>query len=80
MKNEPRRLELFLYIDYWAGVTPLLGVKTQLAINQKQNSLLTISILKTTMSSFNQKGSSSMTINICEVFGSKPINQVLNSN
>ena len=33
MKNEHGRLELFLYIDHWAGVTPLLGVKTQLAIN-----------------------------------------------
>ena len=35
-----------------------------------QESLLTISILITTMSSFNYKGSLSMTINICEAFGS----------
>ena len=33
-RNEPRRVELFLYIDHWAGVTPLLGVKSQLALNQ----------------------------------------------
>ena len=33
MKNEHRRLELFLYIDHWAGVTPLLGVKSQLAFH-----------------------------------------------
>ena len=33
-RNEHRRLELFLYIDHWAGVTPLLGVKSQLAFNR----------------------------------------------
>ena len=51
-------------IDYWAGVTPLLGVKSQLAIKQKQYNLLTISILIITMSSFTYKGSSSKTMNI----------------
>ena len=69
-ENEPRRLERFLYIHYWAGVTPLLGVKPQLALNQKYN-LLTISILKTAMSSFNHKGSHTMKMNRYKVFGQK---------
>ena len=46
MKNEHRRLELFLYIDHWAGVTPLLGVKSQLAFHKYKTIYLQFKLLK----------------------------------
>ena len=65
VKNEPRRLELSL-----DGVTPLTRCEISIGPQPEQYNLLTISILIITMSSFNYKGSISMTINICEAFGS----------
>ena len=70
MKNKPRRLELFLYIDYRLGSHPYIRREISIGPQPEQYNLLTISILIITMSSFNYKGSSSMTMNICEAFGS----------
>ena len=70
MKNKPRRLELFLYIDYRLGSHPSIRREISVGPLTEQYNLLTISILIITMSSFNYKGSISMTKNICETFGS----------
>ena len=70
MKNEPRRLELFLYIDYSLGSQPSMRREISIGPQPEQYNMLTISILIITMSSFNYKGSISMTKNICEAFGS----------
>ena len=52
-----------------AGATPLTRRKISIGPQPEQYNLLTISILITTMSSPNCKGSMSMTMNMCEAFG-----------
>ena len=64
VKNEPRRLELFLYIDYRLGSHPSIRREISIGPQPEQYNLLTISILIITISSFNYKGSISMTTNI----------------
>ena len=70
MKNEPRRLELFIYIDYRLGSHPSIWPEISIGPQQEQYNLLTFSLLIITMSSFNYKGSISKTMNICEAFES----------
>ena len=53
-----------------AGVIPLIGVKSKLAFNQKQYNLLAISIIITTISSFNYKGSLTIKRNRYKAFDS----------
>ena len=70
MKNEPRRLELFLYIDYRLGSHPSIRREISIGPQPAQYSLLAISILIITMSSFNYKSSISMKMNKYKGFGS----------
>ena len=70
VKNEQRRLELSLCLDYRLGSHPSTRREISIDPQPEQYNLLTISILIITMSSFNYKGSNSMTMNICEAFKS----------
>ena len=71
VKNEHRRLELFLlflYIDYRLGSHPSIRCKISIGPQPEQYNL-TISILITTMSSPNYKGSHTMKMNRYKALG-----------
>ena len=69
VRNEPRRLELFLYIDYRLVSHPSIRHEISIGPQPVQNNLLTISIIIITVSSFNYKDSISKTMK-CEAFQS----------
>ena len=66
VKNEHRRLELSLYIDYRLGSHPKLGAKSQLALRTIQSAYNFNSYNNNVKFKF--QNSISMTMNICEVF------------
>ena len=70
VNNEHRRLELTLYIVCRLGSHLSTMCEISIGPQPEQCNLLPIQILIITMSSFNYKGNISMTMNICEAFGS----------